>query len=426
MTRNSTRKRTKPDRYEGRLGQEAKLPPVTGMWKPLNSRNAQSESSSTHSSQTQLVESSSSESDDCWAQNKLLVRCGVCELVYDTSEGPDDVTDCGGCGIKICTNCAEVTCEQMKTINKLKNCYIFCIACNMQHNRKIIPANNKDSTKTILPEAATITPKGQLENMRLENIEDKINKLTQIVQTFSNKNKNSTTASRDQTWAEVIKRPNGQGPKELKNNTQLKHTPRYFKGKADVLSNFYPCSLYAQGLWFHSAEQMIQYRKARIANDNQAAQEIMEAPDAPSVYSIAKRMPHSHKWDNQKEQIIKEAVELKLQNCDVFRNELMATAGPLIEDTPNKYWGRGADHKGQNRMGIILQAMRDRTAIPPPRPSTDRRPMASQHTKQRCYQCGELNHSSERCWYNTRLRCDSCHTYGHKAKNCDHLNWGQA
>ena len=200
---------------------------------------------------------------------------------------------------------------------------------------------------------------------------------------------------------------------------------RYFKGKNDVLSNFYPCSLHSQGLWFHSSEQLIQYRWARIAHCDDLAQEIMEAPDAPTVYTIAKRIPKTRRWDALKEQIIEEAVQLKLESCPEFFEELMSTTGHIVEDTPHPYWGRGPDHKGLNRTGLILEALRDGLATPAPAQpqSADWMPQYTQAgNNSNCKNCGESNHTTQRCRYDVKLQCELCFSYGHKAKQCKHLN----
>jgi len=209
---------------------------------------------------------------------------------------------------------------------------------------------------------------------------------------------------------------------------------RYFKGKDDPLSNFFPCSIYSHKLWFHSTEQLVQYRRARLVHDTTRAQEIMEAADAPTVYAISKRLPRSPKWDFMKDQVLMEAAQLKLTSCDEFFRELMRTkGGRIIENTPDPYWGRGPDHKGLNRMGLILEAVRDgKTEVPPPSTTSsstnrrssfvDPRPQHTQRSSRRCGQCGESNHTTDRCWYDTKLRCDICHLYGHKSKNCESLN----
>ena len=197
---------------------------------------------------------------------------------------------------------------------------------------------------------------------------------------------------------------------------------RYFKGQNDVLSNFYPCSIQHRGLWFHSTEQLIQYRRARITHSVQRAQEIMEAPDAPTVYAIAKLLPQTRAWEELKEQVIEEAVQLKLDNCAEFHQELMATTGRIVEDTPHPYWGRGPDHEGLNRMGLILEALRDGRPTPAQSKYTDLRPQYTQHRPTPCSYCGETNHTSQRCRYDVKLQCESCLSYGHKAKYCVNLN----
>ena len=130
------------------------------------------------------------------------------------------------------------------------------------------------------------------------------------------------------------------------------------------------------------------------------------------------------------EQVIMEAVQLKLDNCSEFHQELMRTTGRIIEDTPHPYWGRGPDHKGLNRMGLILEALRDgkptpsqpaQRGQPAQRTYIDLRPQYTQH-RGRCTNCGEANHTTHRCRYDTQLQCEKCLSYGHKSKYCFNLN----
>lgn len=46
------------------------------------------------------------------------------------------------------------------------------------------------------------------------------------------------------------------------------------------------------------------------------------------------------------------------------------------------------------------------------------RPTMTMNSYTGCYNCGELNHKQKRCRYETKLKCNSCFQYGHKAKFC--------
>ena len=225
---------------------------------------------------------------------------------------------------------------------------------------------------------------------------------------------------------------------------------RRFKGPRDPLSNFFPVQLRSQGRTFHSACQLIQYRHARIANDYDALERIMAAPDGPSVYQEAKKIPRNQAWMKLRDEVITEVAHLKFHSSRIFRQELLNSRGKIIiEDTPCPYWGRGVDMKGQNRMGHILMSLRDNppTLDPSPSPpqdhSTPSRPPPT-HTRgaylrwlnqsQRRYDsgshpcafCGERNHAQDKCRHGRPIPCDRCHMLGHKAHMCPSLNmsWG--
>ena len=212
---------------------------------------------------------------------------------------------------------------------------------------------------------------------------------------------------------------------------------RRFKGPRDPLSNFYPVQIKSQGKYFHSACQLIQYRHARIAHDHDAVRRIMTAPDGPSCYWEAKKIPRNESWLLLRDEVISEVAQMKYMNCEIFRQELQNCRDMLIvEDTPCPYWGRGPDMKGQNRMGRILMSLRDNPpAIAPnqmhhklPAHSTPERrhnPSASflqwsslSPGSQRCTFCGERNHSQDSCRHGRPIPCDRCDVPGHKAKFC--------
>ena len=184
-----------------------------------------------------------------------------------------------------------------------------------------------------------------------------------------------------------------------------------FHGETDPLSNFFPCALRAQGRNFHSAEQLIQYRHARIAHDDSAAERIMAAPDARTAFSEAKDIPRDQRWLQLRDDVVAQAAKLKYVHCDIFRRELHETQGnDIIENTPSPYWGRGANYTGQNKMGVILQELRDCPPSPPTTPPWRQRSP--------CSLCGERNHDQEHCRHGRALICDFCFSSGHKARMC--------
>ena len=39
-----------------------------------------------------------------------------------------------------------------------------------------------------------------------------------------------------------------------------------------------------------------------------------------------------------------------------------------------------------------------------------------------CYNCGEFNHQQPQCRYDHKIRCENCHSYGHKRRLCNNYN----
>ena len=91
-----------------------------------------------------------------------------------------------------------------------------------------------------------------------------------------------------------------QVPKEVTENEGIrfddKHEVGVFYGRDCIFSNFYPSKLHYDGLIFHSAEQLLQYKKAIFADNHAAAKKIIES-QSPSE---CKRVGDKIKMDEQK------------------------------------------------------------------------------------------------------------------------------
>ena len=129
----------------------------------------------------------------------------------------------------------------------------------------------------------------------------------------------------------------------------------------EEFSNFHKCNVEFNGLTLDSSEKHYQNIKAEDIGQPNVAKEIREAPNAKSARNIAKNKLKAHgEWDRKKRNILFNITLVKLECNPDIRNMLMATKGNyLLEATPIKYWGEGANQDGSNEFGKILMDIRD-------------------------------------------------------------------
>ena len=84
------------------------------------------------------------------------------------------------------------------------------------------------------------------------------------------------------------------------------------------------------------------------------------ALNAPIATSLAAGVRLRPDWDVYRNTVMEQAVTAKFEQNPALRARLLATGdAPLVEASPrDSYWGAGADGKGQNRLGMILEIVR--------------------------------------------------------------------
>ena len=134
-----------------------------------------------------------------------------------------------------------------------------------------------------------------------------------------------------------------------------------FNGRFRFLSNFYPCSIPAQGLVFRSAEHAYQAAKS---DDPSVWKMFSNSNPQPITAGEAKKWGRAIKmrdnFDNEKLEIMKHILRLKFFHEDL-RQWLDKTDNNFLEEGNywnDTYWGvcRGV---GQNHLGKILMEIRD-------------------------------------------------------------------
>ena len=210
-------------------------------------------------------------------------------------------------------------------------------------------------------------------------------------------------------------------------------TPVYFRGKGSPLSNFYEFPLSIWGMNFPSSEHAYQYKKCTATGNNTAAASVLRAPTPVNAKWIGDKIETDNKWEDLQQGTMFEILKSKARQCPQFRDALVQSQDrPLIENTPNRYWGRGNDGNGLNMLGKLLMVLRSelsssqpspsnftpRPAVIPPRNLHGRTEPHARNQQLRCFNCGEASHTKTTCRHASPLRCYSCNGLGHKKKFC--------
>ena len=140
--------------------------------------------------------------------------------------------------------------------------------------------------------------------------------------------------------------------------------PILFYGKSKpcyFCSNFYPAGFKLDGKWWPTSEHYFQAMKF-LDQESQDLVRIQPSPGHAAKLGRSRDMPLRKDWESVKDNVMRKAIEAKFTQHEDLKQELLATGdAKLIEDSlVDWYWGRGADHKGKNMLGVLLMALRDK------------------------------------------------------------------
>lgn len=128
-----------------------------------------------------------------------------------------------------------------------------------------------------------------------------------------------------------------------------------FQGEFRWLSNFWPCKVALDGMWFPSIENAYQAAKFPIVN-----REYFLFCTAPQSKQFARRMKPVSNWNEIKVEIMQGLIEQKFAPGTALANKLIETGDCLIEEGNtwgDTFWGicRGV---GRNTLGKLIMAQR--------------------------------------------------------------------
>ncbi|KAA0139087.1 NADAR family protein [Gimesia chilikensis] len=130
--------------------------------------------------------------------------------------------------------------------------------------------------------------------------------------------------------------------------------------KYGAFSNFSPHGVEMDGLWWPSVEH---YFQAQKFSDPEYRERIRTAHNSKQAALLgrSRKVKLRDDWETVKEDVMSAAVLKKFQTHLELKALLLSTGDEaIVENAPGDYfWGCGQDGTGLNRLGMILEQVRD-------------------------------------------------------------------
>ena len=150
-----------------------------------------------------------------------------------------------------------------------------------------------------------------------------------------------------------------------------KHDAIVFKGKKDILSNFYECDIVWKDNNVNTSEKAYGVESAHENNRNDLANEIMRAQTGYDVKQLTKKIYKSPSWKEKKVSVMTDIVREKVRQVQEVKDTLLHSGDRIIvEAVPGDYfWSCGLDkesaaatdpdhYPGNNVLGQIFMKIR--------------------------------------------------------------------
>lgn len=144
-----------------------------------------------------------------------------------------------------------------------------------------------------------------------------------------------------------------------------------FKGRRHILSNFYPCNIFYNGVWFNCSEQAYQYVKALYHERADIAKQILVTSSAADQKCCAKCITVKASWFDRRFFVMQDILVAKSECVPEYRSFLLQSSGVLVEAVyGDKYWSSGLSRSevfqtdplqwpGKNMLGILHMQLRE-------------------------------------------------------------------
>ena len=142
--------------------------------------------------------------------------------------------------------------------------------------------------------------------------------------------------------------------------------PVYFYTKNDPfyeLSNFAPFGFECDGVYWPTVEHFFQAQKFLDPEHRERIRRASSPRDARAL-GQSRAIPIRADWEAVREDVMYQALRLKFQRPALQSLLLGTGTRPLVEASPfDHIWGAGQDGSGQNRLGHLLERLRQELAV---------------------------------------------------------------
>ena len=130
-------------------------------------------------------------------------------------------------------------------------------------------------------------------------------------------------------------------------------------GEFGFLSNFAACPITLKGKLWPTTEHYFQAQKFAGTEHEEAIRQA-KSPMVAARMGRSRKRPLRPDWESVKDDVMREALHAKFTQHPDLRAALLATGdAPLVEHKArDRYWADGGDGSGQNRLGVLLMALR--------------------------------------------------------------------
>ena len=128
-----------------------------------------------------------------------------------------------------------------------------------------------------------------------------------------------------------------------------------------AFSNFSRYGFMLDGKYWKTSEHYFQAQKF-AGTEHEEQIRLAAAPKIAADWGRERERPLRPDWDAVKEDVMRRALYAKFTKHPELRDLLLSTGdAPIVENAPgDRYWGCGKDGGGLNRLGILLEELRDR------------------------------------------------------------------
>lgn len=144
-----------------------------------------------------------------------------------------------------------------------------------------------------------------------------------------------------------------------------------FYGEYSYLSNQYPSRIVMNGQRFLCAEQALYYFKGVICQHEDTSLEIKKMIEPSDMKILGEKIPTCAEWENKKDKLMKSILQHKFEQNKKLRSKLIGTGRLCLQEcSTDMYWGTGQgldspnwlksyNYRGQNRLGQLLEEVRE-------------------------------------------------------------------